>query len=293
MRIGEHSMVSFFKYHGLGNDFVLLDARAGGRIIAPEQARRMCDRHLGIGADGVLTVLPSERAKARMHIYNADGSEARMCGNGVRCFVKHLVDQQLASESEEIRVETAERVVKCRAHQGGLSTRRGVEVESVTVDMGPVSFARRDVPMVGEGEFVQQKIEAEGTSFLGTALSVGNPHLVIFGGAEVRLASRFGPALEGHPWFPDRTNVGFARVVDPETLELVVYERGVGVTLACGSGACAAAAAARRLRLVASDRETRVVLPGGALFVWMPPDFSTVWMRGPAALAFRGDWPDE
>jgi len=148
-------MIPFWKYHGLGNDFVLLDTSRGAVLVEREQARWLCDRHLGVGADGVLTVLPSESGAARMHIYNADGSEPEMCGNGIRCFVKYLVDSGRAPGAE-VRVETARGVLTCLAQRGADD-----KVEAVTVHMGPAVFDREKVPMLGgEGPFIQAEIDA-------------------------------------------------------------------------------------------------------------------------------------
>jgi diaminopimelate epimerase len=206
-----------------------------------------------------------------------------MCGNGIRCVAKYLVDRGL-TPGPVLRIETGAGVKECQVQRGADGF-----VETVIVDMGAASFARERIPMRGTGEFVGQPIEAGGKPFQGTAVSMGNPHLVLFAGADLGLAEHFGPLLEHHPDFPERTNVGFAGISSREALDLVVYERGSGVTRACGTGACAAVAAGVRLSLLADEREVRVNLPGGTLHVRVAKDFSHVWMRGPATLAFRGE----
>ncbi|MBN2498913.1 MAG: diaminopimelate epimerase [Deltaproteobacteria bacterium] len=276
-------MIPFFKYHGLGNDFAVVDATQGAVLVEGAQAVRICDRHTGVGADGVLTVLPSESGDFRMHIYNADGSEPEMCGNGIRCFVKYLVDHGSAA-GDEVRVETGRGVLSCLAHRGADG-----KVESVTVNMGPAEFERERIPMKGEGRCIEEEIEFEGLRFKITALALGNPHVVLFGEADLSLARKRGPMLESHPLFPQKVNVNLAGLKSRAEIDLVVYERGCGITRACGTGACATAAAAAMLDKVDFDREIRVNLPGGSLYVRVEQDFSSVWMRGPAVEVFRGE----
>ncbi len=264
------------KYHGLGNDFVLLDRRAGGGDIGPEATRALCDRRRGVGADGVLVLLPSATAAVRLRIHNADGSVPEMCGNGLRCVAKHVLEAT-PGHPEELRVETDAGILTAR----GLW--RGPHLEEVELQMGPARLlaphlpsAQTGVPVVGA--------PVPGTPFHGTAVSMGNPHLVLLD-APLEQAAVWGPPLEGARGFPERTNVEFlAR--EAGGLRVVVWERGVGLTQACGTGACAALVAATLAGWVAAEQQTRVTLPGGPLWVWAAADFSRVTLRGPTRFVF-------
>ena len=278
-------MVPFWKYHGLGNDFVIMDATRGGVLVDSNQARWLCDRHSGVGADGVLTVLPSEAGEFRMHIYNADGSEPEMCGNGIRCFFKYLVDCGRVA-GPEVKVETGRGVLSCQAASG-----EDGRVETVTVDIGPAIFERSEIPMEGEGRCIDQMIEAGDLRFNITAVSVGTPHMVIFEKADLSMARKHGSLLENHPLFPQRVNVDLTEVKSRSEIDLVVWERGCGITKACGTGACAAAVASAVVGKVDFDREIKVNLPGGSLFIEVSEDFSSVRMRGSAVEVFRGELP--
>jgi diaminopimelate epimerase len=275
----------FFKYHGLGNDFVVLDRTKGGGPPTAEEARALCDRHFGVGADGVLTLLPAAGADFRMHIRNADGSEAEMCGNGIRCAAKHGVDFGLAA-GPEVRIATAGGTKVCTVEPGADG-----RVASVAVDMGAPVLDRPAIPVAGEGRMVAAPVAVGERTFAVTAVSLGNPHAVIFGGPEeatVEFAARFGPELETRTdLFPRKTNVEFA-AVGPAGIDVAVWERGCGITLACGTGACATAVAAVVNGLAEAGRELGVRLPGGALGITVAPDLARVRMRGPAVLVFRG-----
>ncbi len=274
-------MERFFKYHGLGNDFVIVDRRGGGGPVAPEVGRALCDRRRGIGADGVLSLLSSDRAPARMHVTNADGSVAQMCGNGLRCAVKYLADEGGVA-GDELAVETGAGVLACRLHRGP-----GGQVAEVTVDMGRPALAAEHLPSAAGGRFVAQPIEVGGAALLATAVSMGNPHLVVFD-PDIARARELGPALERHPLFPERTNVEFARL-SGDGLEVLVWERGCGITEACGTGACAALVAAVLEGRLPAGEERPVRLPGGTLRVRVLPDLSRVLMRGPAERVFSGE----
>jgi diaminopimelate epimerase len=281
--------VEFAKYHGLGNDFLVVDLRGGdpAGVQRLEVARALCDRRFGVGGDGVLAILPSHAADCRMRVLNSDGSEAEMCGNGIRCVAKHLVDRDPALRGRaQVSVETLAGVMLCGVRgEGGL-------VREVSVEMGRPRLSRAEIPMSGPaGEpFVDQPVE--GVERRATAVSMGNPHLVFFveesGPALRALAERAGPALERHAWFPRRTNVEFARVDGDGSLELVVWERGVGITLACGTGACATAVAACLTGRAERGRELRVRLLGGELAITVAEDLAGVTMRGPATFVFDG-----
>ncbi len=258
-------LLRFAKYHGLGNDFVVVE---GPPLVDPARAARLCDRRRGIGADGVLTILPPrDDGAAYMHIYNSDGSVAAMCGNGIRCVARHLAETRGAAG--ELVVETDSGPRRCRVHRDA----RG-DFESVSVDMGPARF---------EGE---QRFEVGREWFEALRISVGNPHVVLFDEPTRARAESAGPAIEAK--VPGGANVGFAALRDGG-LDLVVWERGAGLTEACGTGACAAAVAALRTGRIGPGEPVEVRLPGGTLRVTVSADLADVEMRGPAERVFDGE----
>ncbi len=269
--------VAFTKMQGIGNDFVVVDClrpEPPPEAALQEAAQRLCDRRFGIGSDGVLLVLPSRVANFKMRMFNPDGSEAEMCGNGIRCFAKFVYDRGYTTQTQ-ITVETL----------GGTKTLKltpkGGKVETVKVDMGCPSMERADLPMRGAPGPVQgETLKAEGKKFEITGVSMGNPHVVFFADAvESVPIERIGPAIENHPAFPRRTNVHAVQVLSNDEIRMVTWERGAGRTLACGTGACAAAVAA-----AAGERTGRRVLvhlPGGDLFIEWGGD-NRVHMTGPA-----------
>jgi diaminopimelate epimerase len=293
-------MLPFTKVQGLGNDFVVVDLRPGRPAAEaggpspqdPEVVRAICDRNFGIGADGVLAILPGVDGDVRMRVLNADGGEAEMCGNGIRCVAKVLYEAEPALRRHILRIDTGAGLLECE-----LDIARG-EVQNVTVEMGRPRYTRDEIPMApgGAARAVREPITALDRSFRFTAVSMGNPHAVIFvddeGDDLMALAKKYGPALEVSPTFPRRTNVELARVVSrggrPE-IDLVVWERGCGITLACGTGACATAAAACVEERAARGSEIVVNLPGGPLGITVAPDDSGVRMRGPATTVFRAE----
>jgi diaminopimelate epimerase len=267
-----------FKYHGLGNDFVILDRRQDGQDIDSATAQQLCDRRRGIGADGVLVLLPSESAAARMTVHNADGSIAEMCGNGIRCAAKYLVDRSDRRPASLV-LETEAGPLSCE-----LIYRNGT-VDEVQVAMGPAQLQAENLPSRSSGRsFVNQPLPGF-PGLRGTAISMGNPHLVLFG-TPPEDAGRLGPELERIPAFPERTNVGFAQLREG-SIRLRVWERGAGLTEACGTGACAAVAAAVAEKRLPGGQWVPVELPGGVLQVRCEPDFSRVDMRGPASFVFE------
>jgi diaminopimelate epimerase len=287
--------MKFSKYHGLGNDFVIVDLRAGEPTPSwqdPTLVRAVCDRRFGVGADGVLPILPpiTEGAVGRMRVLNADGSEAEMCGNGIRCVAKLLHDRDPALRVDRMVIDTGAGPLAC-----GIERDAGGEVASVTVDMGRPRLPRGEIPMTGPaGErCVQAPLVVDGRELAITGVSMGNPHAITFvdeSGAALRaLAERVGPTVETHAWFPNRTNAEFVRVVSPTHLELVVWERGCGITLACGTGACATAVAACLVGHAAPGTEIAVDLLGGTLAITVAADYSGVSMRGPATHVFDAD----
>lgn len=255
----------FFKYHGLGNDFVLVD----GPLMSPERARRVCDRRRGVGADGVVTILParSAGAAATMHVYNPDGSVAEMCGNAIRCLARHLAETR--GLDGNIRIDTGAGTKECTLHRDA----EGV-VTAVSVEMGPARV---------EGE---QEFDVLGEALRAVRVSMGNPHAVLFDTPTRERADAVGPCIELA--VPGGVNVGFARP-GATGIDLVVWERGAGLTDACGTGACAAAVAAVRRGSIPAGAPVEVRLPGGALEIVVSPDLSRVTMRGPAEKVFVGE----
>jgi diaminopimelate epimerase len=274
----------FFKYHGIGNDFIVLDRRETGVDVDAETSRLLCDRRLGIGADGILSLLPSEKAAARMVVHNADGSIAEMCGNGLRCAVKYLVDN-FGERPKSIDVETGAGILTCAPMYGADG------VAEVELSLGPARLVAPNLPSGATGQpFLDAPVPGH-AGLRGHAVNMGNPHLVLFD-QPLEDAGRLGPQLERHPGFPERTNVELTRVESDGGLTVVVWERGCGLTQACGTGACAAAVAAVLAKRVPADAWLRVGLPGGDLHIRVPADLSDIRLRGPAAFVFTGVVPD-
>jgi diaminopimelate epimerase len=302
------SRIPFVKVEGLGNDFVVVDLRPGRpgqnaqAALDPNVVRAVCDRHFGIGADGILAVLPGDKGDARMRVLNADGSEAEMCGNGIRCVAKVLFEDDPALQKPTLNIDTGAGLLACAIHA------KAGAVETVSVEMGRPRLLRGEIPMTGppNERVLRAPIEAGGRQFAVTGVSMGNPHAVIFvddPGASLReLAETFGPKLETSPVFPRKTNVEFARVrTGPAGTEIdvVVWERGCGITLACGTGACATVVAAALEGRVVPDAEIPVHLLGGTLHITARREagaaqsFEGVLMRGPAARVFAAEVDSE
>jgi diaminopimelate epimerase len=280
---GAPAGIPFLKVHGLGNDFLIVDSTKYKVPETPAFAKAVCDRNFGVGADGVLYYKPSAKGDFYMKILNSDGSEAEMCGNGIRCMARWAFETGRAKNTE-VRVETLGGMRVCRVNLGPAGN-----VEDVTVDMGAPRLDRAQIPMEGSGTFLGQMFEMEpGQKVPASAVSMGNPHLVLFTEASRAKAVAIGPTLERHPWFPNRTNVEFAHAASGREIDLVVWERGAGLTLACGTGACATVVAAAMASYVEFDREVKVNLLGGSLYITVPKDLSRVWMRGPATFVFAG-----
>jgi len=275
----------FVKMHGTGNDFVLLEAQGDERDW-PRLAQAMCDRHLGVGADGLILVLPSSRADVRMRMFNPDGSEAEMCGNGLRCIVKYAVEGGLARpRAGRIDVETLAGVLAAQTFGDGRT------VERVRVSMGVPRFAPAEVPVLVEAEppIVDLPLEVAGHALRLTCLSMGNPHAVHFldGPVDAYPLEEVGPLVEHHPLFPQRVNFEVAQVLADDRIEVRVWERGAGATLACGSGAAATIVAARLHGLV--GERVDITLPGGTLAAeW--DGRGEVYLSGPAERVFAGEW---
>ncbi|HXJ23241.1 MAG TPA: diaminopimelate epimerase [Polyangia bacterium] len=288
--------LSFIKAEGTGNDFVVVDLRGGVPAAAalaiqdPAIVRAVCDRHFGVGADGVLAILPSSSGDARMRVLNADGSEAEMCGNGLRCVAKVLYESDPALRRPTLNIETGAGVLACTMDVAGGA------VQNVAEEMGRPRLTRTEIPLspAGGERALREPIVARDREFHFTAVSMGNPHAVIFvdGAEDLRtLAESYGPTLEVADRFPRRTNVEFARLRGRE-IDLVVWERGSGLTLACGTGACATVVAACLEGRLTPGAETAVHLPGGTLAITVAADYSGVRLRGPARVAFRGTLDD-
>ncbi|KGK90461.1 diaminopimelate epimerase [Desulfosporosinus sp. HMP52] len=278
--------MEFIKMQGLGNDFVFLDrfsvSDEDGTEDYPELARKLCHRQFGIGGDGLIVVLPSKVADARMRIFNSDGSEPEMCGNGIRCFARYIFDQGLII-SDPMLVETGAGILKLK-----LFIKEG-QVQGVQVDMGEPILRADLIPVLGEGEpVVGQTIEVLGQKYLFTAVSMGNPHCVIFVEDFSALDfDRVGPAIEKHSLFPRKTNVEFIQINSPQEITMKVWERGAGPTLACGTGACASVVAA--ILNKQTERIVTVHLPGGDLLIEWGLD-NRVYMTGPGNYVFKGEW---
>ena len=271
----------FAKYHGIGNDFVMF-ADAGDHLrLTPEIVRALCDRRFGIGADGVIRVAPGTGGgDFFMDYVNSDGSLGEMCGNGIRCLAVFAAAEGL-TDKRELKVETRAGFKTVWVADGG-----------VRVDMGPPRFRPEDVPVLWQGDdALHAKVELDDEVVEAACLSMDNAHAVLFVDdlAEVPLTDR-GPRIETHPMFPAGTNVEFVVVESPQRIAMSVWERGSGQTLACGTGACAAAAAARLLR--GAEERMTVAMPGGELTVeWAGSvtDVQPVFMTGPAVMSFEGD----
>jgi diaminopimelate epimerase len=275
----------FIKMHGIGNDYVYVDCFRES-VSNPEQlAVRISDRHLGVGGDGLILIMPSERADVRMRMFNADGSEAQMCGNGIRCLAKYVYESGIRRQPE-ITVETLAGVLSLQL----MTTTQGT-VDRVRVNMGRPRLRRQDIPVHGEGDrVVGEKLAVGDRDFAVTCVSMGNPHCVVYVEEVAQFAvSRYGPLLEHHPQFPQRTNVEWVEWLSRREIRQRTWERGSGETLACGTGACAATVAS--VLNGKTDRRVTVHLLGGDLEVEWADD-EQVYMTGPAAEVFRGEWPD-
>ena len=272
----------FTKMHGIGNDFVVLDRRDASTALSADLARRLADRHFGVGCDQVMTIVRSDDAAFafRYGIYNADGSRAGQCGNGLRCVVRWLADRGLV-RGQGIRLLGPSGPVQVNVLDDG----------RIRADMGVPQFDAVQVPLAASTA-TRYVLELDGQSIVFGAVSMGNPHAVIaVDDVAAAPVLALGARVETHAMFPDRVNVGFVQVVDRSHVHLRVFERGVGETMACGSGACAAVAVLRTWDRV--DADVRVALPGGMLDISWAGSGHPVWMTGPAATVFEGEWNDE
>jgi diaminopimelate epimerase len=270
----------FTKMQGLGNDFVVLDATRERVELDPAQIRRLADRHLGVGCDQVLMVesATSPGVDFRYRIFNADGFEVEQCGNGARCFVQFVRARGL-TDKRTIRVETAGGIIQPTLEDDG----------QVTVDMGTPVFRAAEVPFIGGSGAELEPLELDGAAIMVSVLSLGNPHAVQqVDDVDAAPVTTQGPRIETHPRFPKRVNAGYMQVIDRANIRLRVWERGAGETLSCGSGACAAAVAGIRRRLI--DSPVRVATRGGVLRIAWQGGGAPVMMTGPAETVFEGEW---
>ncbi|MCI8299026.1 MAG: diaminopimelate epimerase [Lachnospiraceae bacterium] len=275
--------MKFTKMQGAGNDYVYVNC-LNEEVANPEEtARFVSDRHFGIGADGLILIKPSQRADFEMAMYNADGSRGEMCGNGIRCVAKYAYDYGLTDQTR-ISVDTLAGIkyLELFLEQG--------KVSRVKVNMGTPCLTAAEIPVVSDTEqAINVPLEVEGKTYAMTAVSMGNPHCVLFLEEDVRELDleAIGPAFENHPRFPKRINTEFVNVVDDHTLRMRVWERGSGETLACGTGACAAAVAA--VLNGRTIKETVVLLSGGELTITWEGKDAPVYMTGPAVTVFDGE----
>lgn len=276
--------MKFTKMQGLGNDYVYVNCFKEKIDNPPELARRISDRHFGVGADGLIMINPSDKADFEMEMYNADGSRGEMCGNGIRCVAKYVYDYGLTDKTH-ISVETL----------GGIKyldlTVEEGKVKMVKVDMGKPELEPLKIPVKASGDkAVDEPILVGGNEYRMTCVSMGNPHAVIFIGCDVREfpLEEIGPKFENHERFPNRVNTEFVRVIDRRTAEMRVWERGSGETLACGTGACAVAVACALNGF--TEDEVTVRLLGGDLQIRWDREKDTVFMTGPAEVVFDGEW---
>lgn len=276
--------IRFTKMHGLGNDFVVIDAVRQKLDLQPAQARFLADRHFGVGCDQILVVEKPAVSGVDFgyRIFNADGGEVEQCGNGARCFVRFVHEQHL-SDKREIRVATGAGIITPRLEENG----------EVSVNMGMPRFAPAEIPFISDSDAIVQTLQVGDQPVAISVVSMGNPHAVqVVDNVDLAPVASTGPLIEAHARFPRRVNAGFMQVVDRQTIRLRVFERGTGETLACGSGACAAVVAGLRRGLL--DSPVRVTMRGGELRIAWAGGQAPVMMTGPAVTVFSGeiDLPD-
>ncbi len=275
--------MKFTKMQGIGNDYIYVNCFEE-KVDDPERVSQIVsDRHFGIGGDGLVLIMPSEKADFRMRMFNADGSEGNMCGNATRCIGKFVYDNGLTDKAE-ITLETKSGIKYLTLYP------ENGKVKTALVNMGKAVLTPADIPMKAEGEsFINKPIEVLGSEVYITAVSMGNPHAVTYVDDVMSLdLEKIGPAFENHPIFPERVNTEFIKVLDSHTIQMRVWERGSGETWACGTGACAAAVASVKNGYFKNGEEITVKLRGGDLFITYNTD-GTVLMRGAAETVFTGE----
>ena len=275
--------MKFTKMQGIGNDYVYVNCFEE-TVADPERVSEIIsDRHFGIGADGLVLIMPSDKADFRMRMFNADGSEGNMCGNATRCIGKFVYDNHLTDKTN-ITLETRSGIKKLTLYP------ENGKVKTVLVDMGKAVLKPADIPMNVSGDtFINKPITVGGKEVFITAVSMGNPHAVTYvDDVDSLELEKIGPSFENHPLFPERVNTEFIKILDESTMQMRVWERGSGETWACGTGACAATAASVLNGYFPHDKEITVKLRGGDLFITYKSD-GTVLMRGPAETVFTGE----
>ena len=279
--------MDFVKMHGLGNDFVFIEDKTGQDQDYTALARAMCNRHTGIGADGLIVIVDSRVADVRMRIINSDGSEAEMCGNGIRCFAKYVYDSGII-EKKRFTVETPAGIMEPEITVGADN-----KAELITINMGRPSFNRSEIPMEGaDGRVLNEDLCVDGENWKITSLLMGVPHTVTYvDDVDSVDIEKIGPLFEKHEAFPKHTNINFAQQMDDRTVKVRTWERGAGATLACGTGSCSVAVAS--FLNGRTGREVDIQLPLGTLHIEYREEDGNVYMTGPAAVSFTGTWPDE
>ena len=279
--------MDFVKMHGLGNDFVFIEDKTGQDKDYTVLARAMCNRHTGIGADGLIVIVDSRVADVRMRIINSDGSEAEMCGNGIRCFAKYVYDSGII-EKKQFTVETPAGIMEPEITVGADN-----KAELITINMGRPSFNRSEIPMEGTaGRVLNEDLGVDGENWKITSLLMGVPHTVTYvDDVDSVDIEKIGPLFEKHEAFPKHTNINFAQQMDDRTVKVRTWERGAGATLACGTGSCSVAVAS--FLNGRTGREVDIQLPLGTLHIEYREEDGNVYMTGPAAVSFTGTWPDE
>ena len=278
-------MIEFTKMHGIGNDYIYINCLKKSLKSLSKLAIAMSDRNFGIGSDGLILILPSKNADFKMRMFNSDGSEAEMCGNGIRCFAKYVYDHKLTNK-KELHIETLAGVLELT-----LFIKKN-KVESVLIDMGAPILERARIPMIGEpGTVIQEMLPLlDGSKFEITSLSMGNPHVVIFvEDVENFPVTKYGPQIERNDLFPHKTNVEFIEIINDNEFKQRTWERGSGETLGCGTGASAATVAC-----ILNERTKRKVtahLTGGDLEIEWDENTEHVFLKGPAVEVFSGTWP--
>ena len=279
--------MDFVKMHGLGNDFVFIEDKTGQDKDYTVLARAMCNRHTGIGADGLIVIVDSRVADVRMRIINSDGSEAEMCGNGIRCFAKYVYDSGII-EKKQFTVETPAGIMEPEVTVGADN-----KAKLITINMGRPSFNRSEIPMEGaDGRVLNEDLCVDGENWKVTSLLMGVPHTVTYvDDVDSVDIEKIGPLFEKHEAFPKHTNINFAQQMDDRTVKVRTWERGAGATLACGTGSCSVAVAS--FLNGRTGREVDIQLPLGTLHIEYREEDGNVYMTGPAAVSFTGTWPDE
>lgn len=276
--------LGFTKMHGCGNDYIYIDGFQYDIKNPGELSKKLSDRHFSVGGDGVIIIGPSDKADAFMHMYNADGSEGKMCGNGVRCTAKFVHDNFLP-DKDVINIETLSGVKKIELKK------ENEVVTGGTVDMGKAEFDCAKIPALFEDGGVQKSLYIDNCEYKVIPVSMGNPHAVIFMGDDFDIdrfeIEKIGPKFEKNPAFPEGVNTEFVKVISPDTFKMRVWERGSGETLACGTGACAVGAAAVKMGIADEGKDLKVILPGGELIINYTPE--RVLLTGGAVTAFTGE----